>query len=99
MAGGARFRPVMVPPPRFRLPSAFDGAKELPSVSSLAFDGIGVELDSDVFSADPGGGRERAGSSLMVGGEDDFASDGKRERRSEGRRNTITWLFLPPLAR
>lgn len=49
--GGARFRPVEVPPLDFFFASALGGANELPSVSSLAFEGIGVELDSDDLSA------------------------------------------------
>ncbi len=56
MAGGARLRPVMVPPPRFRLPSIFGGgASELGSFSLFAVDGMGVEFDSDDFSALSGG--------------------------------------------
>lgn len=66
MAGGARLRPVIVPPPRFRLPSIFGGgARELGSCSSLAFDGMGVELDSDVLSTLSGGWTDGEGSALI----------------------------------
>lgn len=97
MAGGARFRPVTVPPPLLLfLLSAFGGAKELASVSSFAFNGSGVELDSDDFSVWSGGGTDGDGS--IVGGDGDggLMSDGKRASRSEERRSTITLLFFAP---
>jgi hypothetical protein len=68
MAGGARLRPVIVPPPRFRLPSTFGGgASELGSLSlsSLTFDGRGVELDSEVLSVLSGGWTDGDGSALV----------------------------------
>lgn len=55
MAGGARFRPVTVPPGFLFLLSDFGGANEFASVSSLAIEGSGVELDSDDFSVASGG--------------------------------------------
>lgn len=94
IAGGARFRPVIVPPPRFRLPSTFGGgASELGSLSSLAFDGMGVELDSDVLSALSGGWTDGDGSALMRG----LTSDGNWASRSGGRRSVIILLFFADL--
>lgn len=82
IAGGARFRPVTVPPPLLRLLSAFGGANELASVSSLAFDGKGVELDSDDFSARSGGWTDGDGSTLTGDGDAGLVSDGNCASRS-----------------
>ena len=94
IAGGARFRPVMVPPPRFRLPSTFGGgASELGSLSSLAFDGMGVELDSDVLSALSGGWTDGDGSALMCR----LTSAGNWASTSGGKRIVIILLFFADL--
>ena len=93
MAGGARFRPVMVPPALFFFASAFGGASELGSVSSLAFVGIGVSLDSDDFSALSGGWRDGEGSGLTFVSEAGLTSDGNWERAS-GERLRITILLF-----
>ena len=78
-------RPVIVPPPLFRLLSVFGGASEFGSVSSFGFDGIGVELDSDVLSALSGGCTDGDGSGLMVNDELRFTSAGYRSSRSGDR--------------
>lgn len=99
MEGGARFRPVTVPPPLFRLPSTLGGGtSELGSCSSLPFGGMGVEFDSDDLSALSGGWTEGDGSVLMEG----LTSAGNWDSLSGERRSTIILLFLldfePPLA-
>ena len=94
MAGGARLRPVIVPPPLFRLLSTFGGASELGSVSSFTFDGIGVELDSDDLSALSGGWTDGDGSGLMAGDEDGFTSDGNWASKSGDRVRTTILLFF-----
>ena len=94
--GGARFRPVTVPPGFLRLLSGFGGANELVSCSSLAVDGKGVELDSDDFSADSGGCTDGDGSTWTGDGEAGLTSDGNCASTSGDRRNTIILLFLPP---
>lgn len=76
MDGGARFRPDIVPPPLFLLLSPFGGANELPSFSSLVFDGMGVELDSDDFSTDSVGCADGEGSILTSDGDAGLMSDG-----------------------
>ena len=91
IAGGARLRPVTVPPPRFRLPSTLGGgASELVSFSSFAFDGIGVEFDSDDLSALSGGWIDGEGSALMRG----WTSAGNWASRSAERRSVTILLFL-----
>lgn len=90
MEGGARFRPVMVPPPLLRLPSTLGGASELGSCSSFAFDGMGVEFDSDDLSALSGGWTDGEGSVVTVG----FTSAGNWASRSGDRWRTTSLLFL-----
>lgn len=92
IAGGARFRPVIVPPPLLRLASAFGGASEFGSCSSLPFDGIGVELDSDVLSALSGGCTDGDGSGLTTDGNLRLTSDGNWSSRSGDRRSTTILL-------
>jgi hypothetical protein len=90
--GGARFRPVMVPPPRFLLLSVLGGARDLGSPSSLLKEGMGVALDSDDLSALSGGCTDGEDSGLMscVAG----PSDGKAASLSEERRSVIILLFF-----
>lgn len=92
MDGGARLRPVAVPPPLFRLLSALGGANEFGSASSLLKEGIGVALESDVLSALSGGCTDGDGSALMC--DDAGTSAGKSASLSDERRNTMTLLFL-----
>ena len=94
MAGGARLRPVIVPPPLFLLLPDFGGANELGSVSSLTFDGTGVELDSDVLSVLSGGWTDGDGSGLMIDDEVGLTSDGNWESTSGERWRTIILLFF-----
>jgi hypothetical protein len=96
MDGGARFLPLTWPPPRFRLSPALGGASELLSVTSVVVGGMGVELDSDDFSAGSGACMEGVGSALG-GVVDDLGvlSDGYCESWSGDRRRTTTRLFLP----
>ena len=97
MAGGARFRPVAVPFPFFLpLASTFGGANELASVSSLAFDGMGVELDSDDLSAGSGGWTEGDASSLIFADELRSTSAGNCASASGDRRSVTILLFLAP---
>lgn len=77
MEGGARLRPVIVPPPLRLLLSVLGGAREFGSVSSLLVDGIGVALDSDDFSAFSGGWIDGEGSGLMTFGVAGLMSAGK----------------------
>ena len=94
IAGGARLRPVTVPPPLLLLLSDFGGASELGSGSSLPFDGSGVALDSDDLSADSGGWTDGDGSGLMDADEVGFTSDGNCASRSGDRRSVTILLFL-----
>lgn len=94
MAGGARLRPVMVPPPLLLLGSAFGGANEFWSVWSLPFEGSGVELDSDDLSALSGGWTDGDGSGLMVIDEVGWTSAGNWASRSGDRRNVTILLFF-----
>jgi hypothetical protein len=96
MEGGARLRPVTVPPPLRLLLSALGGASELGSVSSLPFDGSGVELDSDALSTLSGGCTDGDGSGLMGVGDAGLTSAGKSASLSGDRRRTTILLFLLP---
>ncbi len=92
--GGARLRPVIVPPPRRLLLSVLGGAREFGSVSSLVVDGMGVELDSDDFSVLSGGCIDGDGSGLMTLGVAGLTSAGKAASLSGERRITTNLLFL-----
>lgn len=98
MAGGARFLPDALPAGRFFLFSAPGGASELPSVSSLALGGIGVELASDDLSAGSGGCTDGEGSALMDAEREMEGVAGKRESLSAVMCNTMILLFFAPLA-
>lgn len=93
IAGGARLRPLTVPPPLLLL-STFGGASELESASSLLVDGSGVELDSDDFSADSGGWTDGDGSGLMGADEVGLTSEGHCASSSGESRSVTILLFL-----
>lgn len=97
MEGGARLRPVTVPPP-LRLLSVFGGASVFGSVSSLPFVGIGVELDSDAFSILSGGWTDGDGSGRMGVGDAGLTSAGNAASLSGDRRMMTILLFLLPFA-